>query len=347
MNYRQPLLNATARPLPPAPDGETDKGGGGAGWDQTRATLAGGNQERATLLQAYDSPDKLFEKLSAKVEANPDFDWRKAMAGDDAEEYKRLERFTDLATVRQSWREAEKKISEGGRVRVPGDTATPEEKAEWAAAIGVAEKPDAYEITAKPPAEYQVADSEKELLGRLTLKLHEAMSNGARAPDLMNIAHQFYYDEAAACAAAAEDRAIELALDSETELKGLWGGQFKDNVRWAYAGAKTFFPPSSPDKLDQELEEFMGLMLSSGHKLGDHPVFMRMFSQIGRQFAEDPFFQQMRGENAGFDPEKRKAEIMGLKETNPRLYADPKIQAELDRINEGLNRRAQQQGRAA
>jgi hypothetical protein len=338
MNTRRQLLNATARPLPPAPDGEDKGGGEGAGaWDQTRATLAGGNQDRATLLQQYDSPDKLFEKLSAKVEANPDFDWRKAMAGDDPVELKRLERFTDLAAVNQSWREADKKIGEAGRVRIPGENATPEEKAEWAAAIGAAERPDAYEITAKPVPEYEVSEGDKALLGRLQLKLHEALVNGAKAPDLMNVAHQFYYDEAAAAGAAMDERAAELAVEVENELKALWG----------LAGAKQFFTPSSNDKLDDEFDQFLGLTLSSGHKLGDHPMFLRMFSQVGRQFAEDPFFQQMRGENSGFDPQKRKDEIMKLKDTNPKLYADPKLQAELDRINEGLNRRAQQAGRAA
>jgi hypothetical protein len=53
----------------------------------------------------------------------------------------------------------------------------------------------------------------------------------------------------------------------------------------------------------------------------------------------------MKGENQGFDPAKRKAEIMALRETNTKLYASPEIQAELDRINAGLARR-EEQGRA-
>jgi hypothetical protein len=319
---------------PPAPPNDA--------WSTQRAALAGGDQTRAQLLESIASPDQLFERLTAKP---PEFDWRKAMAGEDADEIKYLERFPDLPTARKSWREADKRINESGRVKIPGENATDADKAEWAKAIGLAEKPDAYEITAAPPAGYQISDGDKAIVGRLQAKLHEALAGGARAPDLMNIATQFYFDESMNAANAAEDRAAEAAVETEAQLKDLWGGQYDANVQWAVAGLKQFFVPSSPDKLDEELDQFLGIPLATGHKLGDHPMILRMFSTVGRQFAEDPFFLKMKGENQGFDPAKRKAEIMALRETNTKLYASPEIQAELDRINAGLARR-EEQGRA-
>lgn len=303
-------------------------------WNTVRATLAGGDQTRAQMLQSFETPEALFEKLGAQPQ---EFDWRKAMAGDDQEELKRLERFADLTTARKSWREAEKRVTEAGRVKLPGENATAEELAEWAQSFGVAESPDKYEIKATPPEGYEVSDNDKALLGRLQTKLHEAISKGARAGDLMNIATQFYYDEAGQSMAATEERAAELALDTKDELTKLWGSKADENIKWAVAGVKQFFPGKS----EEEMDDFLGLQLSTGHRLGDHPMFLRMMAQVGLQHAEDPFFMQMKGDNRGFDPEKRKAEIMALRETNTKLYNSPEIQAELDKINAGLARRAE------
>lgn len=303
-----------------------------------RATLAGDNAERLEALRAYETPDALFEKLNAKPPAAPD--WRTVLAGDNADDLKLLEGVAEPATFLKRFRDTRKALTESGRVRLPGEGADDETLAEWRKAFGVAEKPDAYEITAKAQDGYEPSDNDKALLGRLSTKLHEAMSKGARAGDLMNIATQFYYDEAGAAAIASEDRAAELALDTKDELTKLWGSSFDENVSYAIAGVRQFFP----GKTDEELDEFLGMRLETGHKIGDHPAFLRMFAQVGREHAEDPFFQKMRGENKGFDPAARKAELLALRETDPRRYASKEVQDELDRINAGLLR---QQNRAA
>lgn len=327
----EPVTNTSP---PPAPNGE---------WDAVRATLAGGDQTRAQALQSYESPDQLFEKLTAQP---PEFDWRKNIAGDNVDELKKLERFPDLQTFHKAFNDTQKALHESGRVRVPGEGAPPEQVAEFAKAFGVAEKPDAYEIKATPPNGYEVSDGDKTILSELQTTLHEAMSKGAKAPDIMNIAHQFYLNKAAEANEAAMTRAEDAAVESEAQLKDLWKGQYGDNVKWAVAGMRQFFTPSSPDKGAEEFEDFLNIGLDSGHRLGDHPMILRMFATVGRQFAEDPFFQKMKGENQGFDPAKRKAEIMALRDTNPKAYASKETQDELDRINAGLARQ-QGQGRGA
>ena len=326
-------------PMPSPPDGENHGGGGNSSdWSTLKASLAGGDQARAQALESFDSPDKLFEKITAKP---PEFDWRKAMAGEDPAELKRLERFSDAGSLYKSYREAEKRLNEAGRVRVPGEGATEDDLKEWQKAIGVAEKPDAYEIKVQPPEGYQVGEEDKAILGRATAKVHEVLAKGGKAADVINAVYEFYYNEAAGTQNNIENRAADAAAETEAELRNRWGGKFEENVNWAVAGAKQFFQPSSPDKLDEEFDQFLGLTLPTGHKLGDHPQFLRMFSEIGRQHAEDPFFLKMKGENKGFDPEARKAEILKLRQTNPKAYADPKIQEELDRINAGLARKAE------
>lgn len=299
-----------------------------------RTALAGDNADRAKLLEGFETPDKLFERISRP----PIDDWRKAMAGDDPDELKRLERFADPASARKSWREAEKRLSEGGRIKIPGEGASDEELTEWRKALGVAESPDKYEIKVQPPAGYEVTDSDKGVLSRLQTKLHDAVSKGAKAPDLMNIATEFYFEEAVSAGNAAEEAAADAAADAEAELREAWGSKFDENVNWAVAGLRQYFPGDG----DGEFQKFLGLRLSSGHKLGDHPVLLRMFANIGREHAEDPFFMKMKDGNKGYDPETRKREIMSLRETDPKQYE--KLSApggELDQINAGLARRAE------
>ncbi|WEK43640.1 MAG: hypothetical protein P0Y64_02060 [Candidatus Sphingomonas colombiensis] len=55
--------------------------------------------------------------------------------------------FKDLDTLVKSYREAESTIRNGGRIKLPGDDAKPEEIAAYRTAIGVPEKPDGYEIS--------------------------------------------------------------------------------------------------------------------------------------------------------------------------------------------------------
>lgn len=323
--------------------GQTPTGGD---WNTTRATLAGGDQSRAELLQSFESPDQLFEKLTAKPPEPVEFDWRKAMAGEDTSELEYLNRFSDLGAVRKSWREADRALRESGRVKLPGENATDAEKAEWGKAFGLAEKPDAYEVKVQPPQGYQPSDADKAVLSRAQQRVHDVLAQGGKAPDIINAIHEFYWNEATQAQTSADDRAAELAVETEQDLRNRWGGKYDENISYAVAGAKQFFQPTEASKAGEEFQDFLGLTLSDGHKLGDHPMFLRMFADIGRQFAEDPFFQKMKGDNPGFDPEARKREIMGWRETDPKRYAHADTQAELDRINAGLARR-QGQGRAA
>lgn len=328
MNFKTSLLNSAMAPKLPNQEGE---GGGGSDPNAWKTSLAGGDAARMQLLEGFDAPDKLFERLGRP----PLDDWRKAMAGDDAEELKRLERFTDPAMFHKTYRNMEKSFSDAGRVKLPGEGASAEELAAWSKAIGLPEKPDGFEVKAKPPEGYEPSEADKSVLGRLTTKLHEAMSKGYRPADIVNLAHEFYYGEATQAAIDADNRAAEMALEAEADLKSMWGSKFDENARWAIAGVQQFFP----GKGQEELDDFLGLTLSSGHKLGDHPMFLRMMASVGLQHAEDPFFLASKNQNQGFDPEKRKAEIMALRDTDPKRYNSPDIQAELDKIIAGLARR--------
>jgi len=302
-------------------------------WKTARVNLAGGDVERAKVLEAFETPDALF----ARVTAPEPIDWRKQMAGDDPEELKALERYADPAAARKAWKAATAEISAGGKVKIPGENATPEEIAAFTKAIGVPEKVDGYQITAKPPEGYQVTENDTGFLTGLTAKLHEKIANGAKPNDIINFAHQFYYDAQADAVLNEVNAAADAAVAGERENKALWGAEYDANIRTAIAAAKHFFPGK-----DDEFEALMGTRLDTGHALFDHPVIQRMFAQIGRTagVSEDPFFQAARGDNPGFDPVKRKQEILAMREGTSAQRAEYiKLSApggELEKINNAL-----------
>lgn len=324
-------------PAAPPPPPTAPSGGPDPEWVATRVTLAGGNAERAKLLESFDAPDKLFERLTAEP-AKPDPNaWRSMMAGDDPAELKELERYSDPIQARKAWKEAVKKITAEGRIKVPGENATPEEIAEYTKAIGVPEKVDDYKITAKPVDGYEVNDVDKTFLAGMTNKLHGALAKGAGPNEIVNLAHQLYLDAAADAAVQREERAADAAVDGERINRALWGSKYDQNLDWAIAGAKKFFPGN-----DEAFNQFMGQKLESGHALFDHPVIQQMFAQVGMEHAEDPFMLAAKSGNKGFDPAKRKEEILAMRNGTAAQRAEyAKLSApggELERLNAAMER---------
>lgn len=288
--------------------GDSGAGGAGAGSEGSqvdwREALAGGDSARLEKLKAYETPEQLITRL--------DTNWRKDMAGDDPEALKFLEKYNDPAAAYKAWRSATAKISEGGKVKIPGENATPEELAEWAKAMGVAEAPDKYEITAKPDDKIagEIGDGDKAMLGEITNRVHEAFKAGkVDAGTIVNLAHQVYYDMTLKASEMSLERGLQLAQEAEAENRKIWGdADYQKMIEYAIGGAKQFFPGQ-----EDEFYKFMGQRLETGHALFDHPIVQRMFAQIGLQTIEDPMFLALQDGKTTFDIEKRIDEIRGMR----------------------------------
>lgn len=116
-------------------------GAGGAAGEQQQGGAAGGEGAAggdAGQGQQGADPD-WYGKLSAEAdgESASNRDWIKAKG------------FRDLDGVTKALRSAEKSLHDTGRVKVPGEGATPEEVADFHRAIGVPEKADGYVV--EPP----------------------------------------------------------------------------------------------------------------------------------------------------------------------------------------------------
>lgn len=330
-------------PAPPAPPALTAEQS--QQWEQMRTQLAGGDQSRATLLQSISSPDLLFEKLSAKP-ADPQppswADIQKMLAGDDPAAQQFFSKYADPSLFTKSVLSLQSKLSEGGRIRLPGENATPEDLAEYAKAMGIPESPDKWNITAAPAKGYEVTEADKGAVKSLTEELHAMVARGAKPEQLINFAVQKYYDVAAQNVIAIEERAADAAYEGEQQNRELWGDKYDQNIGWAIAGAKHFFPGS-----DEEFDVLMGTKLDTGHALFDHPVIQRIFAQVGMEHAEDPFFKAQSERNSGFDPNKRIAEIQSWRNGTAQQRKDYAAASapggELVKLQEGLARQGEQQ----
>lgn len=309
-------------------------------WEGIRTQLANGNADRATALQSFASPDALFERLTAEPQVKPPTweEMRAQLAGDDPAAQQFWSKYADPTLATKSVLSLQTKLSEGGRIKLPGEGATPEELAEYRTAMGIPESADKYEITAKPADGYEVTEGDKTVIGGLTNELHELVAKGAKPNDIVNFAVQKYYDVAAQRIVDEEQQAADAAYEGEQANRTLWGPEYESKIGWAIAGAKHFFPGT-----DAEFEQIMGLKLSSGHAVFDHPLFQRMFAQIGLEHSEDPFVGAMRAKSgSNFDPQARIKEIQGWRNGTTQQredYAKAAAQGgELYKLQEGLAR---------
>jgi len=307
-------------------------------WETMRTQLAGGNQDRATALQSFASPDALFERITAQPTPPSWTDIQKMLAGDDPNAQQFWSKYADPTLASKSVLSLQTKLSEGGRIKLPGDNATAEELAEYRTALGIPEAADKYNITAAPPKGYEASDADKAMVGTLTTELHDMVSKGAKPEQLINFAVQKYYDVAAQNIVSVEERAADAAYEGEQENRKLWGDKYETNIQWAIAGAKHFFPGN-----DEDFDALMGTRLESGHALFDHPVMQRIFAQVGLEHAEDPFVGAMRTKGgSGFDPQKRVNEIQSWRNGTAQQREDyakaTSPGGELYKLQEGLAR---------
>jgi hypothetical protein len=112
--------------------GDGGEAGGGSGGEGGQGGGEGGDGGQG----GGATPD-WFEKVSANAgegETSSNRDWLAAKG------------VKDIDTLVKSYREAEKSIRDGGRIKVPGEGAKPEELSAFHKAIGVPEAVDGYEV---------------------------------------------------------------------------------------------------------------------------------------------------------------------------------------------------------
>ena len=150
-------------------------------------------------------------------------DWRSKMAGGDAKEAKRLERFASPKEVFKSYRAFETRLSSGELKSALPKDAKPEQLTAWRAENGIPEDIKGYEM----PEGVKVEDPlDKQLVEKVLAGLHASGASKDQAKAALASVFSFR-DDVTIKQGEADANAKQA---TEDELRVEWGGNYRANV---------------------------------------------------------------------------------------------------------------------
>jgi hypothetical protein len=201
-------------------------------------------------------------------------DWRKAIAGEDADHYKRLERFASPAELYKSYRSLEQKLSGGEQqpqaAALP-ENPTPEQIAEYRKANGIPDTPDGYKI--EFPNGFQAPDADRPMIDHYKQLAHQNNWSNEQLVGMLTVGYQVR---------GAMEQQRQLG-DEESRLQGLetlrreYGNDFQRNMNAWYSFRDTMMPTGFADRLAMA-------RLPDGRLLGNDPEFIRWGVQTAIDF---------------------------------------------------------------
>lgn len=237
--------------------------------------------------------------------------WRSKMPDKYREKYgeklaKQAEKVLDPWDAIASAYEAQTKLSSGTVIPKLGKNASDEEKASHQsavrAALGIPEDPKDYNI--EIPEDWGLNEEGEERVKAFLEKMHQ---NGA-PPAAASAALNLYMEYAAAEMQEIATQAKNDIANGEAELRRVWGKDYDANSAIANAA----FAKYADDEL-AKLQAMTGKELGEAlgnRRVGDHPAWLRLFAQVGRDTGESTTVYQTTRE--GQDLYK---EAMALKRT--------------------------------
>lgn len=272
-----------------------------------------------------------------------DPDWRTEMAGDDKDLLKRLERFSSLADMGRSFKEAERLARAKGVSAPPAADAPLEEKAAfYTQHFGRPEKPE--DITVEPslPDGEQFREEEVTLLKGVLGLAHKSAVFGK---DQLDAVAQIVTDMVVGGRKEMEKKAETARADTETALRKAWGKDYEQNLEFAnaYAGMRCKQAGVDPNDL-------ANLRLEDGSLLGDSVLWARVMALGGRDHAEDPLLNRGddRTDDAGDIRKQLDAEMakMNGSAAEKKEYATPAAAERRRKLRQALKRVGGAGGRA-
>lgn len=203
------------------------------------------------------------------TETQVDVSWRESIKDESLR--KHSERFDTVESLVKGNLDQRKKLANA--VFIPGKDADPEDVINYRKAIGVPESAEKYEI--ETMAAEEMGEAQKEILASWQKVFYDNNIPASAAKELsthaVSIAKMVKEAEAKADA--------DFAKETERTLKQDWtGDEYARNVNIANQAAEKL--------LGEDFENARQLVTQSGRNVMDHPVFVRMFAQIGREMDE-------------------------------------------------------------
>lgn len=296
--------------------------------------------EAAPALASFKEPGdffKQFQTVSTELDGlkknPPTFDWRKELAGDDADTLKQLERFSTGKDFSKAYREAQTKIRSGDLAKPLPKDATPEQIAEWRKGNGVPEKPDGY--FASMPNGLVIGADDKPMFDAVAGELHKLNVK----PEVMHALAGWYY--------GMQDEQVEAQKVGDAEaktkltgaLKTAWGNDYGANAN-VYAS----YIASAPKEVQEFLTQARG---PDGSFLLYNPAVVSWLTSQAREINPGGHIVPAGGDSSaqGLAAE-RDGILKVMREDRPRYNRDSAMQARLTQLNEAIAK-LQERGRAA
>ena len=152
--------------------------------------------------------------------------WRQALAGEDADALKTLERFQSPKEIYKSYSELRGKLSKGElKSATPfPDKGTDEQKAAWRAEQGIPAKPEEYQI--KPPEGVVIGESDKPFIDGFLKHAHSKNM----PPAAVNDAIAWWAEERTRRQEAAAQQTAEAKKKASDELHAEWGTEYRPTM---------------------------------------------------------------------------------------------------------------------
>lgn len=268
-----------------------DAGGGGGGGPAGGAPAGGGpaapnpQEARTYLSERWHDPaslttmpdadlmalhsrvrpvwDKVEQTAAEKAQAN----WRQAIAGDNKDHLKTLERFASPKNLYDSYDSLRTRVSNGELKAVtpfPAQ-ASPEEQNAWRAANGVPPDPKGYEI--KLPAGVEIHEADKPHVEGFTKFAHENHLPGNTVNQVLG----WWAQSRAQSQQAATENFKQQELETAATLGREWGADYKPHMN-RIEGLLTQTLPN-----DEEGKALQTQILST---IKTNPAFARHYAQL-------------------------------------------------------------------
>lgn len=240
-------------------------------------------------------------------------DWRSGLEGDELEIAKRYASPQDMAKAHVVLRK-----NNSAMIRLPGKDAKPEDVSKFVKAIGAGETPEDYKFAIPEGAE--LTDADRALQTKVQQVLHKHHVPVSVASELQGVV-----EEVKVAVLAEQERvAVQGRQSGEATLRKEWGADYEANKELAARAARELG--------GETFLQFVSSTIVNGHKLGDHPEFVRAFGTAGRRMGEGTFIGAVGAEQRG----SLEQELDQIYRDNPPgsdKYKRPEIQKRIREIN--------------
>ena len=220
------------------------------------------------------SPAASSAPAAAPAEAKDGFwpeKWRETVSKDDAKKLSRLQRYASPEAAIDALIAAQNRIAAGELKPVLGKNASPEQIAEYRAAMGIPDDPTKYDLG----KDVKIDDAEKPFLEKIFSAAHA--SN--QTPEQVAATVKAYRQVAQEVAEAQAIKDAESREQGADALRAEWGPEFRRNINLITG----LLDGAGPQALKEKILE---ARLPDGTKFGNSPEVMKLL--VGLALVQNP-----------------------------------------------------------